>query len=157
MSQSKKLKTKEQTVDDVYQEMELREHILLRPDTTVGGVDVIGIEEWAPETVDENADLSNIKQYTLQNLKYCPAFLKIFDEILVNVRDASIRDKGVNTVKIDINRFENSISVWNNATTGIPIEKLKSGLYVPESTFGKLLTGQNFKDWEAKITGGRNG
>lgn len=147
----------EENVNDKYQEMELREHILLRPDTTVGGVDIIGTEEWAPETVADGVDLSNIKKYTLQKLKYCPAFLKIFDEILVNVRDASIRDKGVTSVKIDINRFENSVSVWNNATRGIPIEKLKSGMYVPESTFGKLLTGENFKDWEGKITGGRNG
>jgi DNA topoisomerase-2 len=164
MSQSKKQKTSSnnkndstKSVDDKYQEMELREHILLRPDSYVGGVDIIGAEEWVPENVEDGADLSNIKQYTLQKLKYCPAFLKIFDEIVVNVRDAGIRDQGVTNVKIDINRFENSVSVWNNATTGIPIEKLKSGLYAPESIFGKLLTGENFKDWEGKITGGKNG
>ena len=92
-----------------------------------------------------------------KKLEYCPAFLKIFDEIVVNVRDAGVRDKGVTNVKIEINRFENSVSIWNNATTGIPIEKLKSGLYAPESIFGKLLTGENFKDWEGKITGGKNG
>jgi DNA topoisomerase II len=146
-------------VDDRYQEMELREHILLRPDSYVGGVDIVSTEEWVPEDSDiqDGGDLSNIKQYSLQTLKYCPAFLKIFDEIIVNVRDAGIRDVGVTAVKVDINRLDNSISVWNNAATGIPIEKLKSGLYAPESIFGKLLTGENFKDWEGKITGGKNG
>jgi len=160
MSQSKKQKVDANlTIDDKYQEVELREHILLRPDSYVGGVDIVGTEEWVPDDtcVQDGSDLSNIKHFSYQKLKYCPAFLKIFDEIIVNVRDAGIRDKGVTTVKVDINRFENTISVWNNATTGIPIEKLKSGLYAPESIFGKLLTGENFKDWEGKITGGKNG
>lgn len=164
MSKSKKQKTttndtkvEDTAADDKYRELELRDHILLRPDSYVGGVDIIGVEEWVPENLDDGTDLSNIKKYTLQNLKYCPAFLKIFDEIIVNARDAGIRDKGVTNVKIDINRFENSISVWNNATTGIPIEKLKSGLYIPESIFGRLLTGENFKEWDGKITGGKNG
>lgn len=144
--------------DDKYQEMELKEHILLRPDSYVGGVDMIDIQEWVPQHIGPEHNIADIKQFTLSNLKYCPAALKIFDEILVNARDASVRDKGVTFIKIDIDNTDNCISVHNNATHGIPIIKLaKSGLYAPESTFGKLLTGENFKDWEGKITGGRNG
>lgn len=145
-------------VDVKYQEMELREHILLRPDSYVGGVDMIEMMEWVPEQVGSDINLANIQKFVHTKLNYCPAALKILDEILINARDAKIRDKGVTFIKIDINRVEKSITVCNNATHGIPIVQLKkSGLYVPESTFGKLLTGENFKDYEGKITGGRNG
>ncbi len=149
-----------QSVNDKYKEMELRDHILLRPDSYVGGVDIIQEDEYVPESVEANADesLADIKQFKLSKVKYCPAALKIFDEVIINARDATIRDKGVTSIKVDVNRFENSISVWNNSTHGIPIEKLeKSGLYAPTSIFGKLLVGENFNDWEGKITGGRNG
>jgi DNA topoisomerase-2 len=47
--------------------------------------------------------------------------------------------------------------VWNNGA-GIPVKlHKKEGLYVPEMVLGHLLTGSNFDDSEAKITGGRNG
>ena len=145
------------SVDDVYKELELQQHILLRPDSYVGGIDMITSKEWVPEEISDVEKLADIKRFVYRDVTYCPAALKTFDEVLVNARDAGVRDKGVTTIKVDINRFENSITVYNNSTSGIPIEKLKSGNYVPESTFGKLLAGQNFNDWEAKVTGGRNG
>ncbi len=47
--------------------------------------------------------------------------------------------------------------MWNNGK-GIPIRVHKQeGVYIPELVLGQLLTGSNFDDTEAKITGGRNG
>ena len=63
----------------------------------------------------------------------------------------------MNRLKIDIDVEQNRISVWNNGR-GIPVvmhEQEK--VYVPELVMGHLLTGSNFNDSVAKITGGRNG
>lgn len=59
------------------------------------------------------------------------------DEILVNAADNFQRDNRMNLIKIDINRDDNTISIWNNGK-GIPIEIHKEqNCYVPEMIFGK--------------------
>lgn len=59
------------------------------------------------------------------------------DEILVNAADNFQRDNRMNMIKIDINRENNTISIWNNGK-GIPIEIHKEqNCYVPEMIFGK--------------------
>ena len=55
------------------------EHILKRPDSYVGPVDLNVEPYWVL-----NGDNS---QFEKKNLKYSPALLKIFDEILVNAID----------------------------------------------------------------------
>jgi DNA topoisomerase-2 len=60
-------------------------------------------------------------------------------------------------MKVNIDRENNVISVWNNGR-GIPIEMhAKEKVYVPELIFGHLLTSSNYDDSEKKVTGGRNG
>lgn len=60
-------------------------------------------------------------------------------------------------IRIEVNREENRISVWNNGQ-GIPIEIHKEEkIYVPEMIFGHLLTSSNYDDEEEKLFGGRNG
>ena len=45
-----------------------------------------------------------------------------------------------------------------NDGKGIPIEKHRvEGVWVPELVFGQLLTGSNFDDAAARLTGGRHG
>lgn len=63
----------------------------------------------------------------------------------------------MNLIKIDIDKANGLISVWNNGT-GVPIEIHKEhNCYVPELIFGQLLTSSNYDDAEEKVTGGRNG
>jgi DNA topoisomerase-2 len=63
----------------------------------------------------------------------------------------------MDTLKVSIDRLNNTISVWNNGH-GIPVEMhSKEGVYVPELIFGHLLTSSNYDDSEKKVTGGRNG
>ena len=90
-------------------------------------------------------------------VNYVPGLYKIFDEIIVNAADNKVRDPSMNTMKINIDREANRISIYNNGR-GIPIEVHKTeGVYVPELIFGHLLTSSNYDDDEKKMTGGRNG
>ncbi|KAJ3222418.1 DNA topoisomerase 2 [Clydaea vesicula] len=92
-----------------------------------------------------------------RNVNYVPGLYKIFDEILVNAADNKTRDSKMDTLKINIDKENNKISVYNNGR-GIPIEVHKEeGIYVPELIFGHLLTSSNYDDNQKKITGGRNG
>lgn len=67
-----------------------------------------------------------------------PGFFKIFDEILVNAADNKINDPTMDMIKVNIDRENNSISVWNNGK-GIPVEMhSKEGIMIPELIFGNL-------------------
>lgn len=63
----------------------------------------------------------------------------------------------MDTLRVNFNVDENTISVYNNGK-GIPIEMhATEGCYIPELIFGHLLTSSNYDDDERKVTGGRNG
>ena len=63
----------------------------------------------------------------------------------------------MDTLKVNINSEDGSISIYNNGK-GIPIEiHSKEKIYIPELIFGHLLTSSNYDDDEKKLTGGRNG
>lgn len=68
-----------------------------------------------------------------------------------------INDSSMDTLKINIDVEEGTISVYNNGR-GIPIEiHTKEKIYIPELIFGHLLSSSNYDDDEKKLTGGRNG
>ena len=63
----------------------------------------------------------------------------------------------MDTIKVNIDVENNTISVYNNGR-GIPIEMhSKEKIYIPELIFGHLLSSSNYDDDEKKLTGGRNG
>lgn len=94
---------------------------------------------------------------TQRSVAYVPGLYKIFDEILVNAADHSQRDPAMDTLRVDIDAENNTLSVWNNGR-GIPVAVHKEhGVFIPELIFGHLLTGSNYDDSEKKTTGGRNG
>lgn len=135
------------TVEETYQKKTPKEHILLRPDTYIGSIemDTQQMFVW-----DETSQKIVQKEVT-----FCPGLYKIFDEILVNAADNKQRDRKMSYIKINIS--DDTISIKNNGK-GIPIEKhKKEKVYVPELIFGHLLTSSNYDDKEKKVTGGRNG
>jgi len=133
-----------------YDKLTQREHVLVRSDTYVGSIECTDEEHWI---YDE--EKNKMKKKTI---KFTPGFLKIFDEILVNSADASQNDKTCDTIKIEYNKEEGYISVWNNGDNGIPIEEHeKHKMLIPTMIFGELLTGSNFDDTAERTTGGRNG
>lgn len=137
------------TIEETYQKKTQKEHILLRPDTYIGAIDM---DTQHMYVWDESK-----KKIVNKTISYVPGLYKIFDEILVNAADNKMRDSKMNVLKVDISKEKNTISVYNNGK-GIPIEVHKEEkVYVPELIFGHLLTGSNYDDDEKKITGGRNG
>ena len=164
MDPPKKKTDKRLSVERIYQKKTQLEHILLRPDTYIGSVQKVTEPMWVWEetkpTISE--DGSPVKtsvggQMVKKEITYVPGFFKIFDEILVNACDHKQRDPKMDTIKIEIKPEDNLISVWNNGE-GVPVQMHSvEKMYVPTMIFGHLLTGSNFNDDEAKVTGGRNG
>ena len=127
-----------------------REHVLTRPDTYIGD-----IEKTEDFMYIFNEEEQKIK---LEKIKYVPGLHKIFDEVLVNSRDATQTDETCNTIKLEVNCEEGYIEVWNNGDKGIPIEEHpKFKTMVPTMIFGEMLTSSNYDDTEKRTTGGRNG
>lgn len=125
-----------------------REHVLIRPDTYIGDIEPTSEEMW----VMDNGKIVKEK------ITYTPGFLKVFDELIVNARDASVNDDTCDTIKIEYNKEEGYISVWNNGDKGIPVEEHpEHKMLVPSMIFGELLTSSNYNDEEERTTGGRNG
>ena len=127
-----------------------REHVLARPDTYIGDI----------ELTTDNMDVYDITTNSIINksIKYVPGFLKCFDELIVNARDATENDPSADTIKISVNKEENCISVWNNGQKSIPVEEHpKFKTLVPSMIFGEMLTSSNYDDSKKRTTGGRNG
>jgi len=128
------------------------EHILKRPDSYVGPVDLNVEPYWVL-----NSDSS---QFEKNNLKYSPALLKIFDEILVNAVDRnSMHPKHVTSISVAIDKVSGSVTIENNGPIGGVGVRMheKEGIWNPELTFGHLLTSTNYDDSKKRVVGGRNG
>ncbi|KAH9037042.1 DNA topoisomerase [Lactarius hengduanensis] len=137
------------SASETYTKLSQLEHILKRPDSYIGSVEFVTQHIW---TYD-----SDTKRMVQRDVKYVPGFFKIVDEILVNAADNKINDASMDTLKIDIDVENGTISVYNNGR-GIPIEiHSKEKMYIPELIFGHLLSSSNYDDDEKKLTGGRNG
>jgi DNA topoisomerase-2 len=126
------------------------EHILKRPDSYVGPVEQGTEPYW----------ILNGDKFSKKNLKYSPALLKIFDEILVNAIDRnSLHPKQVSSISVAIDKDMGSVTIENNGPLGgigIRMHE-KEGLWNPELVFGHLLTSTNYDDTQKRIVGGRNG
>lgn len=132
-----------------YQKISQLEHILKRPDTYIGSVEVQESHQWI---YDEETDSMVEKEVSI-----VPGLFKIFDEILVNAADNKVRDLSMKKIEVNINPEANLIDVKNDGK-GIPIEiHNRENIYIPELIFGHLLTSSNYDDDEKKVTGGRNG
>ncbi len=132
-----------------YEKMTPIEHILARPDTYIGSV----------KATTTTMDVVNSEGKIINKvIRYVPGFLKCFDELLVNARDASEEDKTCDTIKVDCNVEEGYIRIYNNGDKGIPVEEHpKYKKMVPSMIFGELLTSSNYDDSKERTAGGRNG
>jgi DNA topoisomerase-2 len=130
----------------------LQKHILELPDTYVGSTDTHAETRWV---FDEAAG-----KMIHRAVEFNPGFYKLFDEIIVNARDALIRsaEPGKTPIKhIDVTVDAAKISVENDGD-GIPIEMHpEEKVWLPELIFGHLLTSSNYDKGEEKIVGGKNG
>lgn len=149
MSTKKNVKTSEKTIEEKYKSMTDHEHILKLPDTYIGGIEEDNIKMWVHDA--EKHRIVN------RSIKYIPGLFKIFDEILVNARDQTVRDKTCNEIHVDIDETTGVISVWNNGEEGIEnVIHKEANCYVPEMIFGRIRTSANYEQ-KNKLVGGKNG
>ena len=128
------------------------EHVLKRPDSYVGPVDISSEPYWILNKAHN--------RFEKKSLNYSPALLKIFDEILVNAIDRnSVHPKGVSSISAGIDKETGAVTIENNGPLGGIGVRMheKEGLWNPELTFGHLLTSTNYDDTQKRIVGGRNG
>ena len=144
---------------ETYKKLSHREHILELPDTYVGSVETH--EEW--RWVLEEGESGKMVH---RKIPFNPGFYKLFDELVVNARDARVRSlttTGATPIKHIAVKVETSeggaltISVENDGD-GIPIaQHPEHKIWVPELIFGHLLTSGNYNKEEEKTVGGKNG
>jgi DNA topoisomerase-2 len=128
------------------------EHVLKRPDSYVGPVDLSSEPYWIHHKTDN--------KFKKKSINYSPALLKIFDEILVNAIDRnSLHPKHVTSISARIDKETGSVTIENNGPLGGIAVRMheKEGVWNPELTFGHLLTSTNYDDNKRRIVGGRNG
>lgn len=138
-------------IEDRYVKLSHEEHILTRPETYIGSVN----KDTKDLFIVRN--FKDIKEAKIEydKVEYSPGFLKIYDEILTNASDHSIRTNEVTYIKVNIK--DNIISVENDGP-GVPVVIHETEkIYIPELIFGNLLTGENYDDNEERFLGGRNG
>ena len=134
--------------EEKYKKYTQIEHILNRPEMYIGSIQN---EEKLLYIYDPNENKINEKL-----IKYVPGLYKIFDELIVNVYDQSLRDKNMNMVKIDIDMSTGKIEIYNNGSGIEIVMHKKENMYIPELIFTELLSSSNFND-DNRITGGMNG
>lgn len=133
-----------------YSKLDQRSHILLRNGMYIGSTDLTSEDTWI---YDDN-DYKIIKK----NIKFSPGLLKLFDEIIINSSDHYQNDKTMTTIKVDYNKQDGFISVFNDGDDGIPVELHSDNkTLIPSMIFGELLSGSNFDDSMSRTTGGLNG
>lgn len=146
---------------DQYKKHTHREHILELPDTYVGSTETHEEVRWVYD--------ASTSKMAHRKVAFNPGFYKIFDEIIVNARDALVRSQApsssgtrqpIKHIEVSVARdATNGITVTvENDGDGIPIELHKEHkVYAPELIFGHLLTSGNYDKTEEKIVGGKNG
>lgn len=134
-------------VNEIYKSLSDIDHTLLRPASFLGSI----ITEKSNQYILENG------KFVLKEIEYNPGFHKLFDEIISNSVDESKRpDTKLNTIKININKKEGTICVFDNG--GIPVEIHKeTKMYVPQMIFGNLRSSSNYNDDEERNWVGVNG
>jgi DNA topoisomerase-2 len=135
---------------EIYEKLTPIEHILKRPGMYIGNIQTNLKKLFVVEDIESN-DIK-IKE---KIINYNAGFIKLFDEIVTNAADHSIRTNKVKYIKININ--SKYITIENDGP-GIPVEKHKEHkMYIPEMVFGHLHSGSNFEDNNERTWGGMNG
>lgn len=137
------------SIEQKYRRLTDVEHVLIRPGRYIGSVTPHTAMSWV---------VGPDKKMMQREVTWNPGFLKLFDEIISNAVDHSKRPEGkhLDTIKVDIDRAEGTISVLDNG--GIPV--IMHGdyqEYLPTMLFGYLRSGSNFDDTEDTDVTGQNG
>ena len=141
------------------QKKSLHEQILDLPDTYIGSTDAVQENQWV---FDEASG-----KMAYRSVVFNPGFYKIFDEIIVNARDAVVRAASapvgsvtpIKHIGVEVIDTENGQMILvENDGDGLDVaEHPVYKILGPELIFGNLLTSTNYDKSEEKIVGGKNG
>jgi DNA topoisomerase-2 len=148
-----------------YQKMTDLEHILKKPDTYIGSIQLTECTEYTTMTPGGGAETS----IALATFTHIPALYKLVDEGLVNMRDHVIRQAQaikdgkpdalpVTSIEVEVDAATGTITMTNDGN-GIDIaQHPEHKMWIPEMIFGHLRTSTNYaEDKKEKIVGGKNG
>lgn len=142
-------KKQKKTIEEIYQKKNHHDHALELPDTYIGSVEKDDAEMWVFN--DETGKLDKRK------IEFVPGLYKIYDEIIVNARDQSVKQKSCKEIRVNFDQESGTISVWNDGPGIDVVVHKEHNVYVPELIFSHLLTGTNYDKTEEKTWGGKNG
>lgn len=138
-------------LEEIYQQMTDKQHILEKPDTYMGSTQLTNAEMWVFE--------NSIKKIPID---YIPGLYKIFDEVIVNCRDHVERmksiegSKKVTEISVEV-EADGTITMTNNGN-GIDVEiHPKYKIWIPEMIFANLRSSTNYAKDTKSIIGGKNG
>lgn len=136
-------------VSEIYKKKTHIEHILDIPDTYIGSIE---------KNIETLYVLNDDNKFIKKEINYIPGLHRIFEEILLNAFDQTVRkDMNVTKIKVDIDEETGRITVFNNGK-GIPVQMHKEyNMWIPAMIFGELLTSSNYDKNAKRITGGKNG
>ena len=130
------------SIEKKYKKLDDISHILMRPGMYCGSI--------KPHT--SNRWVFNDGKFIQSELTFNPAFLKIFDEILVNSVDESKREgTKLKTIKVSVK--DDIITIWDDGGIDVVIHS-EYNEWIPEMLFSSLKAGSNFQDDEKRVTAG---
>jgi len=142
------------------------EHILKKPDTYIGSIQLTECTEYTTTTDAKEGGATSIGLATFTHI---PALYKLVDEGLVNMRDHVIRQAQaikdgkpdalpVTSIEVEVDAATGTITMTNDGN-GIDIaQHPEHKMWIPEMIFGHLRTSTNYaEDKKEKIVGGKNG
>jgi|688.fasta_scaffold03638_11 DNA topoisomerase-2 len=160
----------ESSLSSKYQKMTDMEHILKKPDTYIGSVQMTECTEYtALMNSGISAATGTETSIGLATFSHIPALYKLVDEGLVNMRDHVIRQAQaikdskpdalpVTSIEVEVDAATGTITMTNDGN-GIDIaQHPEHKMWIPEMIFGHLRTSTNYaEDKKEKIVGGKNG
>ena len=148
-----------------YQKMTDLEHILKKPDTYIGSIQLTECTEYTALTSGTGSETI----IGLATFTHIPALYKLVDEGLVNMRDHVIRQAQaikdgksdalpVTCIEVEVDAATGIVTMTNDGN-GIDIaQHPEHKMWIPEMIFGHLRTSTNYsEDKKEKIVGGKNG
>jgi DNA topoisomerase-2 len=144
------------------------EHILKKPDTYIGSIQMTECTEYTAISAATDTSASAVS-IGLATFTHIPALYKLVDEGLVNMRDHVIRQAQaikdgkpdalpVTSIEVEVDAASGIITMTNDGN-GIDIaQHPEHKMWIPEMIFGHLRTSTNYaEDKKEKIVGGKNG
>lgn len=140
-----------------YQKKTDKEHILSNAGMYIGPIEIVENDIW----------IYNENRIVAKTAHIIPGLYKLFDEVIVNARDHSIRmaeliAKGssgaipVKNIEVIIDA-DGTISVMNDGNGIDIVQHPEHHIWIPEMIFGHLRSSTNYNKDEKKIIGGVNG